>query len=328
MKTYKKNGLLFLRRNIRLKQLKNYVHHSKSSMLLIEGEGKQFECYYSKCSEVFICFLEKYFKKTMSNDGTPKLIQKRKEESRGNFISKKKRKRSTLPISPVLSKSSLQISLKRITPEKMKYNDPYNNEETSLSQLSTSSRKVTPEKLKIDSFSEKTKSPFDQLYEDKKSTSIGKCEEKKQARIPTKDTLNESARDIIVKRRITAESNSLNAFFAKSIPNNSDKTTSVLGQTKQKINKVDRKVATRSSTSLDKFHGLKGFSNLGNTCYINSILQCLFNLKTFMSSLSVNSDVGKRFKDVMSSRNVQNFVPEGYNVKEQVIFSHHIEFFL
>lgn len=52
---------------------------------------------------------------------------------------------------------------------------------------------------------------------------------------------------------------------------------------------------------LAKLTGSKGFSNLGNTCYMNAILQCIVNIDLFSNELISNFDIVKELEKIEAS---------------------------
>eukprot|EP00814_Leptocylindrus_danicus_P001135 CAMPEP_0116037750 /NCGR_PEP_ID=MMETSP0321-20121206/22267_1 /TAXON_ID=163516 /ORGANISM="Leptocylindrus danicus var. danicus, Strain B650" /LENGTH=526 /DNA_ID=CAMNT_0003516069 /DNA_START=8 /DNA_END=1588 /DNA_ORIENTATION=+ len=88
----------------------------------------------------------------------------------------------------------------------------------------------------------------------------------------------------------TVKATNLNDFFAFSASSGVTKITPERVKESPKINVEPLTVWEPS-----------GLANLGNTCYLNSALQCLFNLKSFMTNLSARSSLAECLRDVYES---------------------------
>lgn len=117
--------------------------------------------------------------------------------------------------------------------------------------------------------------------------------------IPSMTINDESSR---ISQRVTPEKSSsvkatnLSDFFTFAATSEATKVT-------PERNKEPPKMSIEQLTAWEP----SGLANLGNTCYLNSALQCLFNLKGFMRNLSARSSMAKCLRDVYESNKIKDF---------------------
>ena len=222
--------------------------------------------------------------------------------------------------SPMNVKKNLRKNLKRITPDKSEKShvlfNSYADDDQSI--FSASSKKITPEKSGVEA------SGFDELYDSSNKRIKPSENTHASPKLVEKENLSR-----VVNNQILHTTKSLTKFFAKP----SSQTTSIeirntvpstLKAPKTNASESFLKAIQEKKISLGNHNGPQGLANLGNTCYINSTLQCLFTLKSFLPSLTSNSEIASKIHRVFDTRNVQNFIPIGYNVREQVSLRFHL----
>ena len=187
--------------------------------------------------------------------------------------------------------------------------------------LNSSTKKVSPDR-------EELNVGLESLYAKSKQDSL-------VDEVYAKPSTDEVARRT-VEQRILQNEKKLSRFFAPKSPGDklsSSKSLKISNKSSISNNKVTFEEAKESKsppkTDLSSLVGKRtarpsrtrdaphGLMNLGNTCYINSSLQCLFSVPSFMSALS-DSVLSQKLQNVFESGNIRNFIPSGYNVREQV----------
>jgi len=214
---------------------------------------------------------------------------------------------------------------RRVSPDKREDDDgPYESKEgiSETVNLNGSTKKVSPDR-------EELNVGLESLYAKSKQESL-------VDELYAKPSTDEVVRRT-VEQRILLNEKKLSRFFAPKSPG--DKLSSSNGSkmsnksstsnntiitfeqakesnslSKNDLSSLVGKRTARPSRTRDAPHGL---INLGNTCYINSSLQCLFSVPSFMSALS-DSVLSQKLQNVFESGKIRNFIPSGYNVREQV----------
>ena len=287
-------------------------------VLRVSGDGKEFQCFIKlkEQDEIFYDFVQKRVEKK----GGVVISKVDKDHVSKATSNQKSRSQPSKRMSSILFHNTrapqtinLQKKLKRITPEKkVRTRLRINDDDDERSYFSTASKKVTPDRPEAEG------SGFDALYgystkrikPSISSSTTTISEEKKNKDVPR-----------MINDRVMQQTKDLSEFFAKSnttsptvsIPISKSNTNSETLASESPLKTIEEKTVKDEQN-----YDLKGFSNLGNTCYINSTLQCLFSLKSFFPSLSGNSAISSKLNNVFDSRNVRNFIPLGYNVREQV----------
>lgn len=74
----------------------------------------------------------------------------------------------------------------------------------------------------------------------------------------------------------------------------------------QELNKQEIKPKYVKLTNEEKPIGISGLANLGNTCYMNSILQCLFNIGNFKNEMNEISILKELYNNIVSKLSDEN----------------------